>query len=59
MTAQVKNSRRVRPEWDALLPSLAPERRGVMEFFLRSLPDSDLDSYPLELFLRFAGHALF
>ncbi len=57
---RTNQSKRVpRPEWEALADTLPPERRHIMDFFQRSLPECDLDSYPVELFLRFADHALF
>lgn len=45
-------------DWLTLLNSLSPEQRRAMEFLYSHLPDSDLDCYPPELFLRFADHAL-
>lgn len=44
--------------WQDLLPQLAPQRRQAMEFLRGHLPESDLDSYPPELFLQFTDHAL-
>ena len=44
--------------WDALLAGLGPERKRAMTFLREHLPQSDLDCYPPELFLRFADHAL-
>lgn len=49
---------RKRPDWEALLASLEGERRRATAFLRDHLPESDLDCYPPELFLRFAGHAL-
>ena len=43
--------------WDALLADLGPERKRAMTFLREHLPQSDLDCYPPELFLRFADHA--
>lgn len=40
------------------LAGLSPARRQAMEFLWDHLPESDLDCYPFELFLRFADHAL-
>lgn len=45
--------------WAAALEALAPERRRAMEFLYDHLPVSDLDGYPVSLFLQFADHALF
>ena len=47
-----------RPDWAALLPRLTDKQRQAMDFLRRHLPESDLDCYPAELFLRFADHAL-
>lgn len=44
--------------WTKLPESLRPEQRQAMEFLRDHLPESDLDCYPMELFLRFADHAL-
>ncbi len=45
--------------WTAALETLAPDRRRAMEFLYEHLPESDLDCYPVSLFLQFADHALF
>lgn len=45
--------------WAAALEALAPDRRRAMEFLYDHLPESDLDCYPVSLFLQFAEHALF
>lgn len=45
--------------WETRLMDLSPGLRQAMEFLLGHLPASDLDCYPFELFLDFAGHALF
>lgn len=44
--------------WRGQLAVLSPERRQAMKFLRDHLPQSDLDCYPAELFLRFADHAL-
>ncbi len=44
--------------WQRLMRTLAPDRRRAMAFLAQSLPQSDLDCYPPELFLQFADHAL-
>ena len=46
-----------RADW-AALEALAPPRRRAMAFLRDHLPESDLDCYPLDLFLQFADHAL-
>ena len=51
-------NRAPRPEWDALLATLDRPRWQVMLFLWGSVPESDLDCYPIELFLRFADHAV-
>lgn len=48
----------VRADWARIMDGLAGERRRAMEFLYDCLPESDLDCYPAELFLRFADHAL-
>ena len=45
--------------WEARLADLSPQLRQAMDFLRGHLPASDLDCYPFELFLDFAGHALF
>lgn len=45
--------------WDGLLSGLEGKRLWAMRTLRDSLPESDLDCYPAELFLRFAEHALF
>ena len=50
--------KRENPRWHGLLEHLPPRRRRAMEFLRDHLPESDLDCYPAELFLRFADHAL-
>ena len=47
-----------RADWARVMEDLAGERRRAMDFLYGSLPESDLDCYPAELFLRFADHAL-
>lgn len=48
----------MRREWEALISDLAPDRLRAMEFLYTHLPESDLDCYPPQLFLRFADQAL-
>ena len=48
----------VRADWARIMDGLAGERRQAMDFLYVNLPESDLDCYPAELFLRFADHAL-
>lgn len=45
--------------WIAALSSLPPDCRRAMEFLYAYLPESDLDCYPVSLFLQFAKHSLF
>ena len=45
--------------WEARSADLPPRLRQAMDFLHGHLPASDLDCYPFELFLDFAGHALF
>lgn len=45
--------------WEARSADLPPQLRQAMDFLYGHLPASDLDCYPFELFLDFAGHALF
>ena len=47
-----------RPDWAALLSGLTEDQRQAMEFLDTHLPESDLDCYPAQLFLRFSDHAL-
>lgn len=49
----------MRQGWKPVLNTLSPERRRAMEFLYTHLPESDLDSYDVSLFLQFADHALF
>ncbi|HIY20465.1 MAG TPA: transglutaminase domain-containing protein [Candidatus Flavonifractor merdigallinarum] len=44
--------------WSRELRTIAPEHRKAMEFLRDHLPESDLDCYPFDLFLEFAGHAM-
>lgn len=44
--------------WMEELKALSGPRRAAMEFLRESLPHSDLDTYPFDLFLAFADHAL-
>ena len=44
--------------WGSALAELTGERRRAVDFLLDHLPQSDLDCYPPDLFLRFTDHAL-
>ena len=44
--------------WTNELRTVAPEHRPALEFLRDHLPESDLDCYPFDLFLEFAGHAM-
>ena len=47
-----------RMKWEQMLANLTPDEHRAMAFLRDHLPESDLDCYPPELFLQFAGHAL-
>ena len=44
--------------WGSALAELTGKRRRAVDFLLDHLPQSDLDCYPPDLFLRFTDHAL-
>lgn len=46
-------------EWTDSLSDLTAQQRFCMEFLQKTLPKSDLDTYPAGLFLQFIDHALF
>lgn len=49
----------MKENWTQALAGLSPERHRAMEFLYTHLPESDLDCYPVSLFLQFTEHALF